>query len=76
MAQSIVARGRMSDPRHIELAQPVSEVTGEVEVLIRPLRSVRGTDVFALIANLPPGLRSKADIDRQIQEERASWADR
>jgi hypothetical protein len=66
----------MSDPRHIELAQPVSEVTGEVEVLIRPLRSVRGTDVFALIANLPPGLRSKADIDRQIQEERASWADR
>ncbi len=55
---------------------PVLEITGEVEVLIRPASDVRGADVFELIAGLPPGSRLKADIDRQIREERNSWGDR
>ena len=36
----------------------------------------RREDVFEMIASLAPGSRSKADIDRQIKEERSSWGDR
>jgi hypothetical protein len=76
MNRSILARGRLSDPQHIELTEPVSEISGEVEVLIRPLPKGRREDVFEMIASLAPGSRSKADIDRQIKEERSSWGDR
>ncbi|MBF6560401.1 MAG: hypothetical protein IVW56_08940 [Candidatus Binataceae bacterium] len=76
MNRSIIARGRLSDPQHIELTEPVSEIRGEVEVLIRQLPKAGAEDVFDLIAILAPGSRSKADIDQQIREERASWGDR
>jgi hypothetical protein len=76
MNRSIIARGRFSDSQHIELAEPVSEIRGEVEVLIRQIPAAGAGDVFDLIANLAPGSRSKADIDQQIHEERASWGDR
>jgi sirohydrochlorin ferrochelatase len=76
MKRSIVARGRLSDPRHIELAEPVGEIRGDVEVLIRELPKAGAEDVFDVIASLAPGSRTKADIDQQIHEERASWGDR
>jgi len=76
MSRSIVARGKLSDPRHIELAEPVSGVRGEVEVLIRQLPETSGQDIFDLIAGLSPGSRSKAEIDRELRDERASWGDR
>lgn len=76
MRRSIVARGRFSDPRHIELAEPIRGIRGEVEVPIRQLPKTGVRDVFDVIAGLTPGSRSRADIDRQIREERASWGDR
>ena len=76
MSRSIIARGTISDPRHIELAEPVREIHGEVEVLIRPLPIADTQDVFEIIAAFTPGSRSKADIDQQIHEERGSWGDR
>ncbi len=76
MSRSIVARGRLSDPRHIELAEPIREISGEVEVLIRQSPKARTEDVFDVIAGLAPGSRSRADIDRQIHDERASWGER
>ena len=76
MNRTIVARGRFSDPQHIELAEPVSEIRGDVEVLIRPLPKTETEDVFDVIAGLAPGSRSKDDIDQQIKAERASWGDR
>jgi hypothetical protein len=76
MSRSIIARGRFSDPQHIELEEPVREIRGEVEVVIRQLATPGTQDVFELIAGFAPGLRSKADIDRQMQEERGSWDDR
>lgn len=76
MGRSIVTCGRVSDPRHIELAEPVGEIRGEVEVLIRELPKAGAEDVFDVIASLAAGSRSKADIDQQIHEERASWGDR
>jgi hypothetical protein len=74
--QSVTIRGGLSDRRHIELAEPIEAVGEEVEVIIRPLPAHPAKDVFGFIASLPPASRSKADIDRQIHEERDSWGDR
>ena len=77
MERAIVVRGKLSDPRHIELDEPVTELRGSVEVVVRPVpHEPGGQDVFALIAHQQPGTRSKDDIDRQIREERDAWGDR
>jgi hypothetical protein len=75
MNRNIVVRGSLSDPQHIELTEPVSGISAEVDVLIRALPKGSSEDVFDLIANLTPGTRSKADIDRQIHKERAASGD-
>ena len=76
MSRNIVARGKFSDPRHIELTEAVREIQGEIEVSIRQLPKVQTWDVFDVIAAFAPGSRSKAEIDQQIHEERNSWDDR
>ena len=73
MGRSIIARGKFSDPRHIELAEPVREIGGEVEVSIRQLSGTGTRDAFDIIAAFASGSRSKADIDQQIHEERDAW---
>ncbi len=76
MNRSVVARGKLYDARHIELAEPIEEIQGDVEVIIRQIPGTAPQDVFEIIANLASGTRSKADIDRQVHEERASWGER
>ncbi len=79
MERAIVVRGTLSDPLHIELAEPVTGLHGEVEVVVRPApasQSQPRQDIFDFIASLSPGTRSKEDIDRQIQEERDAWGNR
>ncbi len=76
MRQSVTVRGRVCDSHHIELTEPVDGVGEEVEVVIRPIPPQPGKDVFDFIASLPAWSRTKADIDRQIREERNSWGDR
>jgi hypothetical protein len=65
--------------QRIDLDEPVADVTGEVEVVVRaapmPVDAVK-RDVFQVIASLTAGGRSKAEIDRQVGEDRASWPDR
>ncbi len=73
MERAIVVRGKLTDAQHIELDEPVTELEGPVEVVLRRVRSEtegQEEDIFDFIANLPPGTRSKEDIDRQIREER------
>jgi hypothetical protein len=41
MGYSIVVQGSLSDPRHIELDEPVTEIHGVVEVILRPARPAR-----------------------------------
>ena len=74
----IIIRGRFEDPRHIELAEPVVDMGGEIEVMLRSTEKQeagRRQNIFDVIASLPPGTRSKEDIDAQIAEERASWGE-
>ena len=85
MERAVIVKGRVTDSRHIELDEPVEEITGEVEVTVRsvePMREAEPTDVEALVrieeawrAKHPDRLRSKSDLDRYISEERASWGD-
>ena len=76
MKRNIIARGKFSDPRHIELTEPVPGIRGVVEVSIRQLPKTRTPDVFDIITEFAPGSRTKADIDEQIHEERGSWDSR
>ena len=79
MESEIVVRGRLSDPRHIELGRAVTEIRGRVEVVIRPVTDGMrkpGNDVFEVIATLPPGTLRKDEIDMQVREDRDSWNDR
>jgi hypothetical protein len=79
MERAIVVRGRLANTRRIELDEPVTELEGSVEVVLRRVPSEgegQEEDIFDFIAKLPPGTRSKQDIDRQIREERESWGDR
>ena len=49
----------------------------EVEVLVRPIARPGGKVEGKLsdyLRALPPGTRSKEDIDQQIREERDSWS--
>ena len=75
----IVVQGILYDPRHIELAEPVTGLTGDVDVVLRsrrPIKKKSGETVLDVMRRLGPGTRSKEDIDRQIREERDSWGDR
>lgn len=79
MERAIILRGRLSGSRRIELDEALDEVTGEVELVVRsvePKEAKPAQDVFDFLRSLPPGTRSKEDIDRQIAEERDSWGDR
>jgi predicted DNA-binding antitoxin AbrB/MazE fold protein len=53
------------------------EEHAEVEVLVTPVARAAGKVEGKLsdyVRALPPGTRSKEDIDQQIREERDSWS--
>lgn len=78
MREAVVVTGRISDPRHIELEEPLTDLRGRVEVVVRSVgdnTQQTRKDILDLILALPAGKRTKRDIDKQIDAERASWGD-
>jgi len=76
MERAVIVKGRITDDRHIELDESLSEMTGAVEVTLRPVpqgRQDETEDILDFIAGLPGGTRTKEDIDQQVREERDSW---
>lgn len=76
MPTAIVVKGRLISPTAVELDEPVSQMTKEVEVILRPVAQEQtdpGETVGEFLRRLPPGSRNKEDMDRQILEERNSW---
>lgn len=78
MQRAIIVRGRLNGARRIDLDEPIGEVTGEVEVVVRTVENEPGRrrHLADVLRALPPGTRTKEDIDRQVAEERDSWDDR
>ena len=77
MQNSVTVRGRLTGPTSVELDEPVANMAVEVEVVVRPAGAAEAKmSVSEFLRQLPPGTRSKEDIDRQIREERDSWGDR
>lgn len=76
MDRAVIVKGRVTDERHIELDESIGGLTGPVEVIVRPVpvEAEEPEDILDFLASLPPGTRSKEDIDRQLGEERDSWA--
>lgn len=78
MEKAVIVRGRLSDPTHVELDEAVTDVAGSVEVVLRQAAVANEQvtpDVFDLIAALPSGTRTRAEIDAQVFAERDSWGD-
>lgn len=77
MAQTIVVRGRVVGSRTIEVDEALPADSNEVEVVLHVGTSKPGTGdparLLEYLQSLPPGTRSKEDIDRQIEEDRGSW---
>jgi hypothetical protein len=74
MERAVILKGRVTDDRHIELDESLGELTGPVEVTLRSVSTAKEEpeDILEFLAKLPPGTRTKEDIDQQIREERAS----
>ena len=77
MEKAVIVAGRMTGPRHIELEESLDGVLGRVEVVVRAVVAPPpvSRDILELVSALPAGTRTKEDIDRQMQEERASWGE-
>lgn len=78
MLERLVVKGRLVGPTTVELAEPVDAPAGitDVEVSFDQPSAGHSERIQALIAHLeslPPGNRTREDIDRQIKEERDSW---
>ena len=77
MARAVTVRGRLSDPRHIELDEPVNDLTGAVEIVVRSAAEVSSGGVatagfIGLCADLG-GAPSAEDIDEARREMLASF---
>jgi hypothetical protein len=63
MANAVTVRGRLADPRHIVLDQPVDTPQGPVEVVVRSLDEVQENEGPASIVGL---FADEADLMDQV----------
>jgi hypothetical protein len=78
MQRAVVIRGRLVGPTTAELDErvPDPEMVGTVEVLLRIPASMvpdETESIVEFLESLPAGVRSKVEIDRQLDDERAAW---
>jgi hypothetical protein len=76
MQKSRIIPGRLVGPRSVELSEPVNGAENDVEVVVRTRGNGELQSVSGFLESLPEGSRSKAEIDQQVEGERASWGDR
>jgi hypothetical protein len=68
MTRTVVIKARKVGPSTVELDQPLPEEVSGIEVLAHV--KTEGRLLSEVISSLPPGKRSKQDIDRQLREDR------
>lgn len=68
--------GTISDPRHVELKESVTEIRGPVRVILLPLaRNAGRRGLLDVLAMLGPGTRDKGELDQWLADERAAWGE-
>jgi len=69
MSKAVTVKGKLADPRHVELDEPVTEMTGPVEVVLRPVpaNSAARRSILGLCADLGPA-PSAEEIDDTRRE--------
>ena len=77
MTHTVVVRGRVVGSTTVQVDEPIPADTTEVEVVLHLRDRTPSGRMTAseYVRQLPPGNRTKEDIDRQIREERDSWRD-
>lgn len=75
MSRTVVVRGHVVGPKTVELDTPAPTEAKGAEVLVRLEAESSVPRLSELLRQLPPGTRSAADIEQQIEEERASWGE-
>ena len=74
MDKALIIRGRLTGPKSIELEEPISQATERLEVILRAGDQLAANgSVVDFLRALPPGQRSKADIDRELHGDRDNW---
>ncbi|MGA2439378.1 MAG: hypothetical protein ABSH08_00335 [Tepidisphaeraceae bacterium] len=76
MENAIVIKGRLVGPKNVELDEPVTSPSGDVEVIVRTgadSASQQVESVFDFLRRLPPGMQGREEIDRRLREEREAW---
>lgn len=74
MPSAILVKGRLVGPTTITLDEPAPESTAEIEVILRMRPDLGPRESLAdFLRSLPPGTRTKTDIDFSLRQERGSW---
>jgi hypothetical protein len=72
MERAVVVRGHLSDSRHVDLDEPVSDIRGAVEVTLRPIQRLAAASPVAVLNALGalPDLRAGdvGELERMIEE--------
>lgn len=74
MTRTIVVKGHIVGSNTVHVEEPLPEAADDVHVVLRIADEADGRPdrVVDFLRSLPPGTRSKEDIDRQIDEDRGS----
>jgi hypothetical protein len=75
MTRTVVVRGHVVGANTVQVDEPLPNRLEDVEVLLHISDDDTGRPdkVAALLRGLPPGSRSKQDIDQQLEEDRGPW---
>jgi len=75
MSRTVVIRAHITGPSTVTLEEPMPANATEVEVVVwvpDPERTVETQRLSDYLLSLPPGKRTKEDIDQQLRDER-NW---
>jgi len=77
MDRTRIISGKLVGPRLVELDEPVN-ASATVEVVVRERDDAVAPQgsLLDFLQSLPPGTRSREDIDAQVEEERSAWEER
>ena len=73
MSRTVTIKGRVVGPSTVALDEPLPANTDEVEVVARVREiepAVHRGRLSDYLRSLPPGTRTKEDIDQQLRDER------